>query len=72
MKNFKTYIIQMFTYAKGSAISLQSISFSANRVPKTVMENSFGEEHIFDKVSHYAVSHNKQSFTFIKNWFSKI
>jgi hypothetical protein len=53
MKNFKTYTIQMFSFAKGSAISLQSISFSANRVPEAILENSFGEEHIVDKVSHY-------------------
>jgi len=54
MKNIKTYTIQMFSFLKGSAISLQSISFLANRVLEAILENSYGEVHIVDKVTQWS------------------
>ncbi len=47
-------------------------AFSAAPLKKAVIENSTGEVHIIDKARHNGIRHNEQSFTFIKEWFSKL
>lgn len=47
-------------------------AFSAEILQKAILENSMGEVSIIEGATHNGVRHNKQSFTFIKDWFSKI
>jgi pimeloyl-ACP methyl ester carboxylesterase len=47
-------------------------AFSPTATKEAVLKNSAGEIQIIDKVSHNGIRHNAQSFTFIKDWFSKI
>ncbi|MEJ7694400.1 alpha/beta fold hydrolase [Daejeonella sp.] len=47
-------------------------AFSAEATKAAVLKNSNGEIQIIDKTSHNGVRHNAQSFTFIKDWFSKL
>lgn len=46
-------------------------AFSAEAMQKAILENSIGEVQIIDKATHIGVRHNEQSFTFIKEWFTK-
>jgi len=46
-------------------------AFSATETKEAILKNSKGEIEIIDNTSHNGVRHNPQSFTFIKNWFSK-
>jgi len=47
-------------------------AFSAAETKEAILKNSNGEIYIIDKTSHNGVRHNVQSFTFIKDWFSKL
>jgi pimeloyl-ACP methyl ester carboxylesterase len=47
-------------------------AFSPEATKEAILNNSNGEFQIIDKVSHNGVRHNTQSFTFIKDWFSKL
>jgi len=47
-------------------------AFSAEATKRAVLKNSNGKIQIIDKTSHNGVRHNPQSFTFIKDWFSKL
>ena len=47
-------------------------AFSAVATKEAILKNSNGEIQIIDKASHNGVRHNPQSFTFIKDWFSKL
>ena len=47
-------------------------AFSAEATKEAILKNSNGEIQIIDKASHNGVRHNTQSFTFIKDWFSKL
>ena len=47
-------------------------AFSATATKEAILKNSNGEIQIIDKASHNGVRHNPQSFTFIKDWFSKL
>jgi len=47
-------------------------AFSSKATKEAILKNSNGEIQIIDKVSHNGVRHNAQSFTFIKDWFTKL
>ncbi len=47
-------------------------AFSPEAMKKAILENSNGEVQIINKASHNGVRHEPQSFTFIKDWFSKL
>ncbi|MCK9208710.1 MAG: lysophospholipase, partial [Salinivirgaceae bacterium] len=47
-------------------------AFSSEATKEAILKNSNGEIQIIDKASHNGVRHNAQSFTFIKDWFSKL
>ncbi len=47
-------------------------AFSAVATKEAILKNSIGEIQIIDRASHNGVRHNSQSFTFIKDWFSKL
>lgn len=47
-------------------------AFSPVATKEAILENSNGEIQIIDKASHNGVRHKSQSFTFIKDWFSKL
>lgn len=47
-------------------------AFSAEATKEAILKNSNGEIQIIDKASHNGVRHNAQSFTYIKDWFSKL
>lgn len=47
-------------------------AFSAEALQKAVLDNSTVEMQIIEGASHNGVRHNPQSFTFIKDWFSKL
>ncbi len=47
-------------------------AFSVEATKEAILKNSNGEIQIIDKASHNGVRHNAQSFTFIKDWFSKL
>jgi len=46
--------------------------FSAEAMQKAVLENSNGTMKIIDSATHNGIRHNPQSFTFIKDWYSKL
>lgn len=47
-------------------------AFSPAATKEAILTNSNGAIQIIDKVSHNGVRHNTKSFTFIKDWFSKL
>lgn len=47
-------------------------AFSTEALQKAILENSNGKVQIIDRATHNGVRHNSQSFTFIKDWFSKL
>ena len=47
-------------------------AFSPEATKEAILKNSNGAFQIIDKASHNGVRHNSQSFTFIKDWFSKL
>ena len=47
-------------------------AFSPEATKEAILKNSKGQIQIIDKASHNGVRHNTQSFTFIKDWFSKL
>ncbi len=47
-------------------------AFSATATKEAILKNTKGEFRMIDKASHNAARHNKQSFQFIKDWFSKL
>jgi len=47
-------------------------AFSPEATKEAILKNSNGAFQIIDKASHNGVRHNAQSFTFIKDWFSKL
>ncbi|CAM4158148.1 alpha/beta hydrolase [Gillisia limnaea] len=47
-------------------------AFSAAATKEAILKNSSGEIQIINNTSHNGVRHNAQSFTFIKDWFSKL
>lgn len=53
-------------------IGSEDEAFSFEAMKKAILENSNGEVQIINNASHNGVRHNTQSFTFIKDWFSKL
>ncbi|MCH8568392.1 MAG: alpha/beta hydrolase [Balneolales bacterium] len=47
-------------------------AFSSAATKEAILENSNGEIHIIDGSTHNGIRHNARSFTFIKDWFSKL
>lgn len=47
-------------------------AFSPIATKEAILKNSNGEFQIIGKASHNGVRHNPQSFTFIRDWFSKL
>lgn len=47
-------------------------AFSSTATKEAILKSSNGEFKIIDKASHNGVRHNAQSYTFIKDWFSKL
>jgi hypothetical protein len=47
-------------------------AFSATATKEAVLNNSIGEFQMIEKASHNGVRHQAASFSFVKNWFSKL
>lgn len=50
----------------------QDEAFSSEATKEAILKNCNGEFQIIDKASHNGVRHDAQSFSFVKNWFSKL
>ncbi len=70
--NFKIYDILIFCLLGFNAISALRFAFNANNVQKANLKDFAGEVHMNCNLTHDRLSHNKQSFTFIKNCLYKI
>ncbi len=47
-------------------------AFSPIATKEAILTNSNGEFYLIDKASHNGVRHHAQSFTFVKDWYSKL
>jgi len=46
--------------------------FNAEALQKAILKNNTGEIKIIQDVTHNGIRHNKQSFEFIKHWYTEL